>query len=184
MSSGTQEEGRKDEGDFFELLSLELTFPLSLSSPWLTPVFNFWEPLHYLSRGAGFQTWELSPQYAIRSWAYVATYLPAAEIVPYLMNLGKVRLVSLPSPTLSPLQRAHQASLFHLSQRQAFFCVRILSAFICSFVEARFYRAVVEHVNDRVGRYFLFGMLLSAGMWNASTGELHSYYPIRLYLFR
>jgi hypothetical protein len=34
-------------------------------------VFNFWEPLHYLDRGYGFQTWETSPLYAIRSYAYV-----------------------------------------------------------------------------------------------------------------
>jgi len=69
------------------------------------PVFNFWEPLHYLSRGTGFQTWELSPQYAIRSWAYVATFLPAAEIVPYLMNLGKVHFFAL-SPSCSLLHLA------------------------------------------------------------------------------
>lgn len=56
-------------------------------------------------------------------------------------------------------------------QRQSFFCLRISLAFVCSYVEARFYRAIVENVNDRVGRYFLFAMLLSAGMWNASTGE-------------
>ncbi|KAI9460480.1 asparagine-linked glycosylation 9 protein isoform a [Lactarius psammicola] len=31
-------------------------------------VFNYWEPLHYLYKGYGFQTWETSPQYAIRSW--------------------------------------------------------------------------------------------------------------------
>ena len=62
----------------------------SLRSAPLATVFNFWEPLHYLSRGTGFQTWELSPKYAVRSWAYIATFLPAAEIAPYWINLGKV----------------------------------------------------------------------------------------------
>ncbi|KAK0465555.1 glycosyltransferase family 22 protein [Desarmillaria tabescens] len=33
-------------------------------------VFNFWEPLHYFDKGYGFQTWEVSPEYAIRSWTY------------------------------------------------------------------------------------------------------------------
>lgn len=29
-------------------------------------VFNYWEPLHLLLYGSGFQTWEYSPLYAIR----------------------------------------------------------------------------------------------------------------------
>lgn len=34
-------------------------------------MYNYWEPLHYLTRGKGFQTWEYSPVYAIRSYAYL-----------------------------------------------------------------------------------------------------------------
>ena len=34
-------------------------------------VYNFWEPLHFLEQGYGFQTWELSPEFAFRSWAYI-----------------------------------------------------------------------------------------------------------------
>ncbi|KFM77071.1 Alpha-1,2-mannosyltransferase ALG9, partial [Stegodyphus mimosarum] len=33
--------------------------------------FNYWEPMHYLLYGEGFQTWEYSPLYAIRSYAYL-----------------------------------------------------------------------------------------------------------------
>ena len=43
-------------------------------------VFNFWEPLHYLDRGHGFQTWETSPAYAIRSYAYIALHLVPVKI--------------------------------------------------------------------------------------------------------
>ena len=40
-------------------------------------VYNFWEPLHFLEQGYGFQTWELSPKFALRSWAYILLhYLP------------------------------------------------------------------------------------------------------------
>ena len=43
------------------------------------PVYNFWEPLHYLWKGYGFQTWETSPEYSIRSWAYILLhYLPVS----------------------------------------------------------------------------------------------------------
>jgi len=58
------------------------------------------------------------------------------------------------------------------TQRQAFFALRISLGFVSSFCEAKFYRAVVETVNERVGRYMLFGMIFSAGMWGASTGQL------------
>lgn len=47
-------------------------------------------------------------------------------------------------------------------------------AVVGSYVESRFYRAIVEHVNDRAGRYFLFATLVAAGMWNAGTAFLAS----------
>src|SRR5436190_4496041 len=36
--------------------------------------FNYWEPTHYLQYGYGLQTWEYSPEYAIRSWLYIAIH--------------------------------------------------------------------------------------------------------------
>lgn len=33
--------------------------------------FNYWEPLHYLLYGKGLQTWEYSPEYALRSYTYL-----------------------------------------------------------------------------------------------------------------
>ena len=33
--------------------------------------FNYWEPLNLLVRGFGKQTWEYSPEYSIRSWAFL-----------------------------------------------------------------------------------------------------------------
>ncbi|KAF8527552.1 glycosyltransferase family 22 protein [Hysterangium stoloniferum] len=110
-------------------------------------VFNFWEPLHYLDRGVGFQTWEVSPKYAIRSWAYI--------ILHFLPAWGPVRLLS-------------------LEKRQAFFAVRIFLALVSSFCEARFYRSIADTLNDRVGRYMLFMLIFSTGMWNASTAFLPS----------
>lgn len=56
-------------------------------------VFNFFEPLHYFQHNEGFQTWELSPQFAIRSWAYVLLHWPLASLLPRLLSLGKVSCV-------------------------------------------------------------------------------------------
>ncbi|KAI0375445.1 glycosyltransferase family 22 protein [Pilatotrama ljubarskyi] len=110
-------------------------------------VFNFWEPLHYLYKGYGFQTWETSPEYSIRSWAYILLhYLP----------------VQISATFLGP------------EKRPAFFAVRIFLAVISSLCEVTFYRSVVERINYRVGRYVFFLLLLNAGMWTASTAFLPS----------
>ena len=53
-------------------------------------VFNYWEPTHYLTDGHGFQTWEYSPVYAIRSWAYAglhALVTSLGKLVPRLQGL-------------------------------------------------------------------------------------------------
>ncbi|KAJ3488191.1 hypothetical protein NLI96_g3010 [Meripilus lineatus] len=110
-------------------------------------VFNFWEPLHYLDRGYGFQTWETSPKYSIRSWAYIILHLIPAKLASRLLGTEK---------------------------RPAFFAVRIFLAAISSLSETVLYRTVVEDVNYRVGRYLFFMLLFSAGMWTASTAFLPS----------
>lgn len=109
-------------------------------------VFNFWEPLHYIDHGHGFQTWEVTPMYAIRSWAYVLLHLIPARL-PLALNLGK---------------------------RPAFFAVRITLAVVSTLCEAKLCRTVVEKINERVGRYLFFMLLFSAGMWNAAPALLPS----------
>ncbi|KAF7302752.1 Mannosyltransferase [Mycena chlorophos] len=110
-------------------------------------VFNFWEPLHLLDHGYGFQTWEVSPQYAIRSWAYILLHLFPARVA-RIVGAGDKRI--------------------------AFFAVRISLATISVLAEAKFYRTVYEKINERVGRYLFFMLLGSAGMWNASAAMLPS----------
>ena len=53
-------------------------------------VFNFWEPMHYLQYGSGLETWEYSPLYAIRSWAYILLHAFAAEITRLAMSANRV----------------------------------------------------------------------------------------------
>ncbi|KAH7930611.1 glycosyltransferase family 22 protein [Leucogyrophana mollusca] len=109
-------------------------------------VFNFWEPLHYLDHGHGFQTWEVTPTYSIRSWAYILLHVIPARL-PVSLGLGK---------------------------RPAFFGVRIFLAVISTLCEAKLCRTVVEKTNERVGRYLFFMLLFSAGMWNAAPAFLPS----------
>ncbi|KAF7436487.1 mannosyltransferase [Pleurotus ostreatus] len=110
-------------------------------------VFNFWEPLHFLDRGHGFQTWEVSPEFSIRSWAYV------------LLHLLPTRLISV---------------LVGPEKRPAFFAVRISLAVMSVLAESKFYRTAYEKINEHVGRYLFFMLLTSAGMWNSSAAFLPS----------
>ena len=57
-------------------------------------VFNFFEPLHYYTFNTGFQTWELSPEHAIRSWAYILMHWPLAHLAPFALKIQKVSLRS------------------------------------------------------------------------------------------
>ncbi|OTF77776.1 hypothetical protein BLA29_004202, partial [Euroglyphus maynei] len=43
--------------------------------------YNYWEPSHFLIYGRGFQTWEYSPKYAIRSYAYLWLYMIPGRIL-------------------------------------------------------------------------------------------------------
>lgn len=52
--------------------------------------FNYWEPTHYLSHGYGLQTWEYSPDYAIRSWLYIVFHAIPGNIRRMLPHPTKV----------------------------------------------------------------------------------------------
>ena len=96
-----------DEGEFSFFVGGALSsqqqhtdLPLTLT---LGSVFNFIEPLHYFQHNSGFQTWELSPQYAIRSWAYVLLHWPLAHLMPIILRVGKVRQTSrIALPSVAP----------------------------------------------------------------------------------
>lgn len=49
--------------------------------------------MHYLQYGTGLQTWEYSPLYAIRSWAYILLHTLAAEIARLAMSANRVSIV-------------------------------------------------------------------------------------------
>ncbi|KAI9019290.1 Alg9-like mannosyltransferase family-domain-containing protein [Phycomyces nitens] len=109
-------------------------------------VFNYWEPLHYLQNGYGFETWEYSPEFSIRSWAYIVLHAIVGVF-------GKI---------------------FVSNKLQSFYLLRMALGAFSSFAEAKFYRTVTEEVNPHVGRYILVILFFSAGMFNASTALLPS----------
>jgi alpha-1,2-mannosyltransferase len=109
--------------------------------------FNYWEPTHYLSHGYGLQTWEYSPDYAIRSWLYIGLHA-----IP-----GNLRRI-LPHPT----------------KLGEFYFVRYTLAFACALCQVLFFRVISLTLNSRVGLFFMLATVLSAGNFHAATAFLPS----------
>ncbi|TKA74084.1 hypothetical protein B0A55_05225 [Friedmanniomyces simplex] len=109
-------------------------------------VFNYWEPTHYLTHGYGFQTWEYSPEYAIRSWTYTGIHA----------------LVTLP------------AKLFGASKTTEFYGLRIFLGFVCALCETRLFSKISATLNPRIAITFLAILATSPGMFHASVAYLPS----------
>ncbi|KAI8960816.1 glycosyltransferase family 22 protein [Daldinia sp. FL1419] len=109
--------------------------------------FNYWEPTHYLSHGYGLQTWEYAPEYAIRSWFYVALHAIAGNIRRLLPQTTKL---------------------------SEFYFVRYVLAFACSLCQVLLYRVISFTLNPRIGLFFLMATVMSPGNFHASTAYLPS----------
>ncbi|XXG99349.1 hypothetical protein Hte_005686 [Hypoxylon texense] len=109
--------------------------------------FNYWEPTHYLSHGYGLQTWEYSPDYAIRSWSYVGLHA----------IVGNIRRL-LPQST----------------KLAEFYFIRYALAFICSLCQVLLFRVISFTLNPRIGLFFLMATVLSPGNFHSSTAYLPS----------
>jgi alpha-1,2-mannosyltransferase len=131
-------------------------------------VYNYWEPLHYLVNGKGFQTWEYSPIYAIRSYFYLLIHTGPAVALKTFGLSDKASLfpkgLRRKMLTLGPL----------FAQRVSFFATRMMLGAFSSFVEAVFYRACAVHISSHVGRYVLWLEMFSAGLYSAATAFLPS----------
>lgn len=75
--------------------------------------YNYWEPLHYLVYGNGLQTWEYSPQFALRSYTYILFHAVPA----FFYNLT-----------------------FHPRPVLIFYFVRCLLSVVCAVMETYFYK--------------------------------------------
>ena len=112
-------------------------------------VFNYWEPTHYLNHGHGFQTWEYSPEYAIRSWAYAGLHA-----------------------LLTPLGRL--ASFAGISKPGEFYVLRSLLGLACALCETRLVSKLATALNARIAVLYLLITATSPGMFHASVAYLPS----------
>lgn len=135
---------------FRSLLVARLVSAFSMHVSDCDETFNYWEPTHYLLYGSGFQTWEYSPAYALRSYGYLLLHT-----VPLLIT-----------------QRGNKVLTFYL--------LRIVLGAVCALAEFYFYRAVLERFGPRVARLTLFFQLLGAGMFVSATAFLPSSFAMYL----
>jgi len=109
-------------------------------------VFNYWEPTHYLNHGFGLQTWEYSPEYAIRSWLYTVLHA-----IP-----GKL------------------GTLFFSSRRHEFYFVRSVLAFVCAGAETRLFSSISRAYSITAAFISMIAMVTTPGMFHASVAYLPS----------
>ena len=110
-------------------------------------VFNYWEPTHYLSHGYGLQTWEYSPDYALRSWLYVGLHAIVGNFRRLLPGTTKV---------------------------SEFYFIRYGLAFVCALCQVLLFRVVSFTLNPRIGFFFMLATVLSPGNFHAATAFLPS----------
>ncbi|XP_065840437.1 alpha-1,2-mannosyltransferase ALG9-like [Oscarella lobularis] len=108
--------------------------------------FNYWEPTHQIIYGFGFQTWEYSPSYAIRSYAYVWLYALPAYVANWLIS----------------------------NKMAIFYGVRCAMALACATCETYFYKGILAAFGGSTARLCFGFLLVSSGMFISSTAFLPS----------
>lgn len=115
--------------------------------------------MHYLLYGHGLQTWEYSPAFALRSYAYLLPYKWIAQLA--LLCLRAARSVYPPAALLPD-------KIF------AFYAVRVALALACAAAETYFHAAVRRRFGRDVARFLLLFLATSPGIFRASVEFLPS----------
>ncbi|KAK7864504.1 hypothetical protein R5R35_003118 [Gryllus longicercus] len=117
--------------------------------------FNYWEPTHYLLFGKGFQTWEYSPDYALRSYMYLLIHVIPAWAYHKLLQPNRLLI---------------------------FYFTRCLLGLLCAACEVYFYKSVCREFGVQIGRVTLAFMVFGAGMFISSTAFLPSTFSMYMCL--
>ncbi|OZC07174.1 plasmid Maintenance Protein [Onchocerca flexuosa] len=118
-------------------------------------VYNYWEPLHLFLYGTGFQTWEYSPIYAIRSYLYILLhYGPAIMLKKIFLNKSSV-----------------------------FITMRCMLGLFNVCAEIKMYEALCSRFGNGIARTYIVLTSLSSGMFIASCAFLPSSFSMSANLF-
>jgi alpha-1,2-mannosyltransferase len=114
--------------------------------------------------GYGLQTWEYSPEFAIRSWTYIAFHALVGSFRRLLPFSTKVRSFT----TLDITFRTD------LRQVGGFYFIRYVLAFVCALCQTQMFRVINGTLNPRIALFFMMAMICSPGMFHASAAFLPS----------
>lgn len=137
------------------LLVLNVTIRLYLTFFMIVPdcdeTFNYWEALNLLVRGFGKQTWEYSPEYAIRSYAYLIQYY----------------IISLPLSMAEPF--------FSFPPYVYFYAIRLVALNGFSMMgEWKLHSSISQSLGPQCANWFLFLSTISPGMSHGAVALLPS----------
>ncbi|KAK7257160.1 hypothetical protein RIF29_30931 [Crotalaria pallida] len=145
-----EEEKDKGLGWFLPFVSLGMLRYMSATSNIIhdcDEVFNYWEPLHFLLYKSGFQTWEYSSQFALRSYLYLLFHEMVARPASWLFAEDKVRV---------------------------FYAVRLFLGLLSVITETVLVVAISRKYGKRLASYALAMLCLTSGCFFASTSFLPS----------
>lgn len=152
-------------------------------------VFNYWEPLHFLLYGTGFQTWEYAHDFALRPYAYLLPLMAISKVyqrlIPYLPAwiwplLTANQNVLVLAPTITDTLASAAPEKIPL-----FLLLRATLAGTMAFAEVSFCRAISQNGGHRASLVGLTTgglMLASAGMSHAAGAFLPSSTLVFLWL--
>jgi len=122
-------------------------------------VYNYWEPLHFMLFGSGMQTWEYSPEYSLRTFAY-----------------------------LTPIYLVGRATLWIRSTMDKVMLFKILRsslAGVTGWAEFEVFNSLLESpgIDDVIAYVYLSFSLMSPGMFHASGALLPSSTAMQMVMF-
>lgn len=149
---GEKKGGQNENGLRWQLpfLALGLLRHMSASSNIIhdcDEVFNYWEPLHYLLYKSGFQTWEYSSEFGLRSYLYLFFHMLVAGPTSWFYKDEKV---------------------------QVFYKVRLFLGLISTITETLLIVALSRKYGKRLATYTLAMLCLTSGCFFSSTSFLPS----------
>lgn len=121
--------------------------------------FNYWEPMHFLLFGFGFQTWEYSPVYCLRSFAF---------LFPYAL-VAKIGMLIHPHISLIKDYTGIQSSKIF-----AFYLIRLVQSLLSSSAETYLIEATHHRFGSSAAGFLLAFLISSAGLFRSATEFLPS----------
>lgn len=144
-------------GSVFKILfSLRISAAMWSSISDCDEVYNYWEPLHLFLYGNGFQTWEYSPVYAIRSYLYILIHCGPALLLRGIFSSNKVGV---------------------------FITMRCVLGLFNVLSEMAMYKAICNRLGNGIARIYIALTILSSGMFISSCAFLPSSFSMSLNSF-